>query len=281
VLDTDPTTLQDAGVWPEDYIDIERSLITYFLSGVDFNIHETRGFIEPSPAMFSSASSVLWFHSADVFNFDSSVLSTWHETGEGWNLPASYVKSGGNFLLCGIQPVNALRWLEQSDAQEPTYLIQLPAGFAETLDDPALIPHWVAGELRVAEIQSTVPNFSLSPVIGLLESQVTGGENPYPNLEFDPLTLPDGHDRGGFPYYDSGILGRTDAETLYRDTKTGESLGVRRLSRSGDEGSVVVLGFHPWFLQKSQFRTMLQAVLEDFERAGRPDGELEAPDRRS
>ncbi len=277
VLDTDPAALQDAGVWPEDYTDIERSLIEYFLSGVTINIHDTRGFIPPSADMLSSASSVLWFHSADVFNFDSSVLSSWHETGEGWNLPASYVKSGGNFFLCGIQPVNALRWMEQFDAQEPTFVIQFPVVFEETLEDPALIPHWVAGELRIAEIQSTVTNFPDSPVIGLLESQATAGVNPYPDLEFDPLTLPDGQERGGFPYYDSGVRGRADAEVLYRDSKTGESLGVRRLSRSGGEGSVVVLGFHPWFLQKSQFRTMLQAVLEDFENAGLPDRELEAP----
>ncbi len=277
VLDTDPSAIQNAGVWPQDYRDIERSLILYFFADVDLQIYETLGLHAPPANVLSLATSVFWFHSADANNFDDSVLHSWHELGEGWNLLSSYVKSGGNLFLCGIQPVNPLRWFDGFALDEPQLVLQFPIQFEDTLNDAELIPHWVGADLRVGSVEATVPNLETSPVVALADSRISGA-NPYPDLEFDPLSIPDGFERGGFPYYDSGIAPRAGAVIAYEDSKTGESLGIRRLSAGGSNGSVVYLGFHPWFLKKSQFRSLIQAVLADFETAGLPSGEEPAPD---
>jgi hypothetical protein len=270
VLDTDLDALLQAGIWPEDYEDIEQSMIDYFFADADYQVHTTRGFSSPSAESLSHAASVFWFHSADVFNNDASVLLEWNSSGSGWHLLSSYVRSGGNLFLCGIQPLNALRWIDGFELDQPQFVLE-PVSFEDTLTDPELFPHWVAADLRTAVVESTVPLGQSSPLVAAAESRISA----YPDLEFDPLTLP-GLD--GFPYYDAGILPRAGAEVAYTDSKTKRSLGIRRLSDGGSNGSVMYLGIHPWFVTKSPFRALIQTVIEDFESAGRPSGELPAPD---
>ncbi len=45
---------------------------------------------------------------------------------------------------------------------------------------------------------------------------------------------------------------------------SGSVTAVRRLTEPGPNGNVVFAAFHPYFLQKAQFRQFLKAVLADF-----------------
>jgi hypothetical protein len=212
---------------------------------------------------------------ADVFNADVSVLNS-IESGrlDTQRILSSYIRCGGNFLLCGIQPLNALRYFDSLSEPGPILQPHEPVEFERTLDDPDLVPNWVAADLRVARVESTHPNHPTEPVLTELLSQVESGPHPYPSIEFDPLSIPNGPEKGGFRYFDAGIIPRAGGEVIYRNADTNESIGVRRLTVGGSNGSVVYLGFHPWFVKKSQFAGLIQAVLADFETYGRPSGEF-------
>lgn len=275
VLDTDPSSIQENGTWPIEYREVERSLVEYLFEGYNFQIYETFGDEAPSLDQMDCASTTFWLHSSDVFNNDSSVLLNFHRPLPNSNqsvifnsLP-SYIQSGGNLLLCGIQPVNALRYIEDLE-EGPQQDLQDPVDFCSTLEDPALVPHWAATTLGVCSVENTIPQGFNQPVLTLASSQITGGANPYPDLPFDPLSIPNGPAQGGFRYYDTGIDPAEDAEVIYTDAATGEAVGIRKLSSPGVNGNTIYLGFHPYFIHKSAFREFLRAALTDF-------GEVPAP----
>jgi hypothetical protein len=269
VLDTDPASIMNNEIWPPDYRAIERTLVEYLLDGYNFQIHETRGFEKPRMDQLDCASSTFWLHSADPMNNDTSVLINYHRPRPNSNQPVfqnplpSYIQSGGNLFLCGIQPVNALRYFEEIP-EGPVLQLNFPIDFCSTLDTSDFMPHWVATQLGVCRVEDSITQSLDLPVLSLASSQITGGANPYPDLPFDPLSFPNGLEKGGFRYFDTGIDPTSEAEVIYTDDATGEAIGIRKLTAPGTNGNTIYLGFHPYFIQKSAFREFLQAALADF-----------------
>jgi hypothetical protein len=257
--------------FPLDYREIERELMHYLLEGYNFQIYATYGVTPPPLSLLNCASSTVWVHSSDVFYLsDRSVLQDYHREKPPnenesiyLNVLPAYIRSGGNLLLCGIQPVNALRHFE--DAWDgPIFQLDFPIDFCSTLANPELVPHWAATTLGVCSVQNTIPREDGQPVLALASSQITGGANPYPNLPFDPLSFPNGMIQGGMNYFDTGIEPAIGAEVIYTDAATGDAVGIRKLTAPGLNGNTIYLGFHPYFIQKSAFRDFVHAALTDF-----------------
>jgi hypothetical protein len=272
VLDTDERALANDAIWPLSYRAIERSLIHYYFDGYRYQIHETeRGVSPPDVGLLTCASSVFWFHSSEV-DVDDSTLLQYHRDGE--NPLPSYIASGGNFFLCGIQPSNALKYFEGIAFPVPQ-LQPHPVLFSSTLDGEGSVPHWVATFLGIDRIEGTVGNTqgaSQAPLRLRRASSRIVEPHPYPDLPFDPLTWPQGTLVRGFGYYDRGVIPLTgdprfpDAESIYLFNDEEISIAVRRLSPEGPgvNGNTVYLGFHPYFLDRPLSRELIRAVLADF-----------------
>jgi hypothetical protein len=264
VLDTDVTTLTQEGIWPVAYPEVERSMVEYFFEGFNFQIHETRaGDERPRVPVLDFASSVFWMHSGDVFNFDSTTLVNYHRSNLSPNILPSYISSGGNLFLCGIQPTNAMKFFEDVDEANPVEQAY-PVQYLLTFQDPSLVDHWAYVNLGISEVEDSILNLDHLPVLPGAKSTITEGKNPYPDLPFDPLTIPGGPTFGGFKFYDIGVHPSPDAEVIYEHPETGSPLGVRKLTSPGVNGNTVFLGFHPYFVRKSAFRELLRAVFADF-----------------
>jgi hypothetical protein len=270
VLDTDPTEIMNSGIFPFNYREVERELVHDLLEGYDFQIHATYGTAPPPLSVLNCASSTIWLHSSDVFYLsDRSVLQDYHrerpndDESVHLNVLPAYIRSGGNLLLCGIRPVNALRYFED-DWDGPSFHVDLPIDFCSTLEDPELVPHWAATTLGVCSVENTIGQEFGQPVLALASSQITGGANPYPDLPFDPLSFPEGPMQGGFRYFDTGIEPASGAEVIYTDAATGNAIGIRKLTAPGLNGNTIYLGFHPYFIEKNAFRDFVHAALTDF-----------------
>jgi hypothetical protein len=269
VLDTDPNSLIDDGIWPRHYRVVERELVQFLFAGYAFQVHETYGSDPPRLDQMNCASTTFWLHSANPQNNDSSVLLNFHrrlpasEQTVKFNFLPSYIRSGGNLLLCGIQPVQAMRYFDEVEGG-PQFQLDFPIDFCSTLDDPSLVPHWAPENLGICSIENSISQGPGRPVLSLASSQITGGPHPYPDLPFDPLSIPNGGIEGGFRYFDTGIEPTSDAEVIYKDAATGEAVGIRKLVAPGLNGNTIYLGFHPYFIQKSAFRNFLRAAMADF-----------------
>ena len=269
VLDTNPNSLIDDEIWPRDYREVERELVEFLFAGYDFQIHETYGFDPPGLDQMSCASTTFWLHSAASHLLDPSILLNFHrrmpasEQTVKFNFLPSYIRSGGNLLLCGIQPVQAMRYFDEIEGG-PTIQLDFPIDFCSTLNDPSFVPHWAPASLGICSIENSISQEPGNPVLSLASSQITGGPHPYPDLPFDPLSIPNGMIEGGFRYFDIGIEPTSDAEVIYKDAATGEAVGIRKLVAPGLNGNTIYLGFHPYFIQKSAFRSFLRAALADF-----------------
>ncbi len=267
VLDTDINAIsQDAGIWPVEYRQIEEEMIFQLLveDVPNIQIYETESTKKPSLALLNFASSTLWFHSSDVNSGDDSILQTYHQSVSDPNVLPSYINAGGNLLLCGIQPVNAFRYFQDIDEPEPVVQLQFPIDFSETIRDSTLIPHWAYTDLGISQIKETIANNTALPVLPLAESVITSGPNPYPDLPFDPLSIPNGPIIGGFQYYDVGVEPTSAAEVIYVHPVSREPIGVRKLTQPGVNGNTVFLACHPWFVKKNSFKAFLHAVLVNF-----------------
>jgi hypothetical protein len=271
VLDTDAGALQADSIWPLDYEDVELGLVQYYFDGYDYQVHETRGAQKPDLALMNCASSIFWIHSVDS-RTDSSILSTYHS--DPPNPLPSYVASGGNLFVCGLQPLNAMRYFEDAETGEILFQPNNPVSFQGTVTDTTLVDHWAATQFGIALIERTIANTN-SPAeavnrLRLAKSQVPTGANPYPDLPFDPLTWPQGPVRRGFGYYDRGILPvdtgdpSTMAQTIYTANETSDAIAIRRLTSPGVNGNLVYVGFHPYFIERPAFRQFVRAVLSDF-----------------
>lgn len=264
VLDTDGNAYLSTFL-PTAYTLLERALIEYFLEGYNFQIFQTGGTSVVPASLFNLASSTIWIMTSEVESFDSAILKSYHSDRSVTNILPSYVRSGGNLLLCGIRPVNAMRYFDNPDEPSPIFQELFPIDFRRTTTDTTYVPHWAYTELGISRIENSLSGDDSSPVVRHLVSQVTTGNNPYPDIRFDPLSITQGPIFRGFKHYDTGII-PADARTevIYRDADTGQSLAVRRLTSPGIEGNLVYLGFHPYYLQKNEFRNFLRAVLTDF-----------------
>lgn len=265
VLDTDPGSLIAEGIWPTDYPTVERALVDDWLAGYEYQVFETMGVTAPDAAVMDCASTIVWLHSSSVFDGDPSVLQDFH-TGTS-NVLRSWNASGGNLLLCGIQPTQAMRYFQPVDGSPPI-LQQYPIVFEQTLNDTTLLPHWAAVQLGVARVNESFGN-TFAPQyapfrMSVATSAVVSGPNPYPDLPFDPLTWPDGPNQGGFGYHDRDIVPLSGAEVAYTFNDTGLPAGVRRLTAPGVFGNCVFLGFHPYFVERPAFRALVQALMSDF-----------------
>jgi hypothetical protein len=268
VTDTNPATLiQDSRVFPNGYNQVERGLIAYWFDGYDIVLHETNGTVPPEVSVMDCASSIFWFHSADTA--DPSILRMYHDTPP--NVLPSYIASGGNLFLCGIQPMNAMRYFEGNDGMA-TFVQNTPVNFQATVPDTALVDHWLTTQFGIAQIEATVDVVdALDPSlrVAIARSMITTGPNPYPDLAFDPLSWPNGPQYRGFALYDRGIIPviRSDSTQVSQPIYTasgGPVIGVRKLTSPGPQGNTVYVGFHPYFVDKTAFRQLLHAVLADF-----------------
>ena len=282
VLDTSTNAVQ---VLPIDYPRIERGLVSYWFDGYDYQVFETGGNDRPDVSLLDCATSVIWFHSADLDGSDPSVLDSYHA--EPPNTLPSYVSAGGNLAILGIQPGRAMRYFERADTtnapdQQIGYLLE----FFRTVNDSSYVPHWMYTMFGVSQIENSVgdtqPGSQASRRLNFCRSQVRVGSNPYPDLYFDPLTWPNGPNQGGFGYYDVGfgLVGAAGGDTLGAVTEIiytrngneenagsdleSEAIGIRRLTTPGINGNLVFLGFHPYFVERPLFRQLVQAILTDF-----------------
>ncbi|MEZ5063960.1 MAG: hypothetical protein R3B81_04455 [bacterium] len=262
---------------------IEETYVRYWFEGYNVQtVYHTNGNVEPQLAVMDYASSTFWFHSSDTSTGDS-VLLDYHEIGP--NPLPSYVASGGNLFLCGVNVLEAARYFEKTDGDRD-YVLNSPISFQLTLNDTTYVPHWMATAFGIAQIERPVYNTVSSPQdrIRVAHSLITGGSNPYPDLEFDPLSIADGPTLRGFGYYDDGmvVLDTGDplrnAEPIYTRDDTGSAIGIRRLSPDGPgiNGNVVYLGLHPYFVYRPQFRDLIRAVMADFGEFPQPGSRTEA-----
>ena len=262
VLDTDPAPLVANGIWPADYADVERGLVESWFQGANFQIFETGGTEAPSVALLNCASSTFWFHGSDVGAWAPSVLETYHLAGA--NSLQSYSAAGGNLFVAGIRPSEALRWF-QAAGDGHRSRVDYPVAFDSTLDDPTWLPHWAAARLPIAEVNRSVggsrTDHAELPRIRIATSTVTAGANPYPDLPWDPSRW-SGATRG-FGYFDYDLRPQ-NGEVIYELNATGTALGVQRLVSPGVLGNAVFLGFHPYFVDETEFGGLVRAVLVNF-----------------
>ena len=283
VLDT---SLDSYTVFPLDYGSWEAALVESWIPEWELTFHETLGGADPPtvPEM-GCASTILWFHTADLDGGAPSALHDFHA--EVRNPLVGYVRSGGNLFLCGIQPGNALRYFVHRDTTTAPDQQFHPIEFFRTVDDSAYVPHWAFTDLGISVIGSTIgdtqPGAQAHRRLHRATSQVIAGPNPYPDLAFDPLTFPNGPNQGGFGHYDLGLETTPGTEVLYTANDSTAAIAVRRLTSPAEGGNVVFCGFHPYFLQDPGVRALFRAVLTDFgEPRTRPHKESEPfPDRRT
>jgi hypothetical protein len=271
VLDSQDGSL--LGTLPSAYGQVEDGMMAFFFptSQYDVQIHHTNGSIEPEVGLLDCASSTFWFLSTDAFDLDPSVLLDYHRAPP--NVLPSYVASGGNLFLCGIQPVNAMRYREFNNGNIE-YMNNPPFRFYQSLQDTSQVDHWITTTFGIDQIDGTVSKSDATGDPNLyvrkMTSQIRTGPNPYPDLEFDPLSWPQGPTSPGFAYYDRGLRPRLlpdstyACEVIYTADDTGLAVATRKLTEPGPAGNVVYVGFHPYFLHKTPFKQFLHAVLEDF-----------------
>jgi hypothetical protein len=263
VLDTDVDQLVETQILPSGYPAVERALVDDWFAGCTYRVHETLGEIPPAAADMNCASSIFWFHTSEVLAGDASVLLSWHIDR---NPLPSWVASGGNLFLCGIRPGNVLRYFE-----DPEMPIPVPQNYPLIFpnDDPQWLDHWAVTHLGIERIDATV-GYIYPPVDPALRlrtatSEVLGRFGAYPDLDFDPLTWPNGPIVGGFGFYDYGVQPVVgDADVVYTLNDTDIPLAVRRLHPPDGFGKTIYLGFHPYFLQRPQVRELFRAALSDF-----------------
>ena len=174
-----------------------------------------------------------------------------------------YVESGGNLLLCGIQPAEALRWAGEPDGDRRR--LREPLEFGATLEDARTLPHWLASVAGIDVVEETVDRRkSGRRPMHVARATVAG----YPDLPASPRTS---RTKPAVGLYDLGILGVAGlgVETLYTADDTGDAVGVRRAADTS-RGAVVYLGFHPYFFEEDAVKAALSRTLEDF-------GETHAP----
>jgi hypothetical protein len=277
VLDTDPfNSLIIDSVWPRIYPALERGLVDFLFDGYDYRVHETEGHVPPPLALLDCATSVFWFHGAQS-DLDDSVLLAYHSAStppfqQVYNSLASYTALGGNVFVCGIQPSKAMRFFEQRNGREPLPQAH-PVDFESTLASERFLPHWAATRFGLGRIEEAIGNTqgqTQAPNrLRTVTSRVRDGANPYPDLAFDPLTWPSGTLVRGFGYYDRGLAPLESgelpgAEIVYTFNDTEAAVGVRKLVAPGINGNTVLLGSHPYFVDRPAGRDLVRAVLADF-----------------
>jgi hypothetical protein len=166
-----------------------------------------------------------------------------------------------------------MRYFEDEDTGRPL-LEPYPVEYSRTVTDTTVRPHWAYEQLGIDRIEESAGNTTVANQdlrMGVVTSEAPGGANPYPDLHFDPMSWPDGVRQRGFGFYDYGVDPDEDvAEVLYTRDNTGISVGTRKLIAPGVNGNVIYLSFHPYFVERLEFRQFVRAALDDF-------GEVPAP----
>jgi hypothetical protein len=264
VLDTDADQLQQTLVLPTSYEAAERGLVEYLFEEYNYVLYESEGEIGPDVSLLNCASSVFWFMTSDIDAGDASVLNSYHV--QPPNVLSSYVNADGNLFLCGVQPTNATRFFDDPTSSVPVEQ-NYPVIFSRTLTDTTFVPHWATTVLRIDRVEETVPstlNATGEDAAKRLSRAVSHVEG-FPDLEFDPLTWPQGPLERGCGLYDRGVIPMSDAQTLYTANEaSGPPIALRKHVRPGVAGNVVYLGFHPYFFHRPQVRELIRAVLDDF-----------------
>jgi hypothetical protein len=264
VLDTDADQYIETQVLPTSYEESERGLIDYLFDGYDYILYQTQGEEKPDLSLLNCASSVFWFTTSDIVSGDASSLFSYHV--DPPNALSSYVSARGNLFLCGMQLTNNTKYFD--DPESPIPVTQTyPVIFSNTLDDTTWVPHWCAAVLKIDRVAESVPStYGASGELATKRlrkavSQVQG----FPDLDFDPLTWPNGPVERGCGLYDRGMVPLAGAQVLYRaNDDAGPPIAIRKHVGGGVNGNVVVLGFHPYFFQRPQARELIRAVLDDF-----------------
>jgi hypothetical protein len=274
VLDADPSTLEEDGVFPNNSQRIERATWDYYLGsqasepGFNYRVFETRGTTAPGVALMNPASTTIWVHSSDVSTgSDNTILRSYHVDPAVANVLPSYVDAGGNLLICGINPCEPMRFYEDAETGRPLQE-PYPVEYYRTVTDTTVRPHWAYTGLGIRRVEDRVLNTSIQDTgrrMSVVTSQNTGGANPYPSLHFDPMCWPNGPRQRGFGFYDYNVEPRTGvATTIYTVNNTTVPVGIRKYIGPGVNGNVIYLAFHPYFVDKLEFRNLMRAALEDF-----------------
>jgi hypothetical protein len=268
VLDTEVGSLEQASLVPVDYPIVERALVDYWFEGYCYQVFQTRGQEEVEVAFLNCATSTVWLVSGAVNDADAAVINSYHQNPP--NPLPSYVASGGNLFLVGVQPSQALRYFERVEEGTPA-LQNYPVVFSITLTDTTYVPHWMATHFGIARISESVGNTNVAQTAFRL-ARARSKVPEYPDLVFDPLTWPQGPSYRGFGYYDRDIvpMPNSGTEVIYTINDTNLALGVRRLTTPGPNGNTVFVGLHPYWVERPAFRDLVRAVLTQF-------GEVMAP----
>ncbi|MEZ5064535.1 MAG: hypothetical protein R3B81_07340 [bacterium] len=265
VIDT-PTTgaLESDGAVSSDYDARELELVTNeWLGNRDLTVLPARGQSDVLDAeVLARVSTIVWVHGASAFDGDSSTLRhTVSTIAPDLSLLASWRQAGGNLVICGVNPTDALRYLARPDCGAD-YALNDPIDFAATLDSPDYIPHLAATQLAWGSTEQVVRNTVSSPTLQLA---VARSQRPgWPDLPFDPSTVPNGSSVQGFGYYDRGISPLAPAEVVYTADDTGSPIAIAQLAGPGRHGSTVVLGFHPFFVDPTAAGALFDVMLDSF-----------------
>ena len=241
---------------------LEFTLTNYYFDSYNYQVHETdAGNFPPEVNLMNCASSLFWFHTAILGESDASTLDIFHSQGPN-SLP-SYVAAGGNLFLCGLQPAAGVRYFDEFATGE-TEFQNFPVIFANTGEGTDYAEHWFKKFLFVSRIVESIGGTRESPSdrLRVARSRVSG----YPDLAFDPTSMPEGPALGGFGYYDRQIqlLPGSPAEVIYTLNNTDSAVGIRRLTSPGVNGNVVYLGLSPYFVERPAFRELIHQVLTQF-----------------
>ena len=274
VLDADPSTLVEDGIFPGDSQRIERATWDFFLGprpgepGFSYRVFETGGARAPGVALMNDASTTILVHSSDVSTgADNTILRAYHLDPAVANVLPSYVDAGGNLLICGINPCEAMRFYEDAQTGQPLQE-PYPVEYYRTVTDTTVRPHWAFTGMGIRRIEGRVLNTSIQNIdrrMSVVTSENAAGTNPYPDLHFDPMSWPNGPRQRGFGFYDYNVEPQSGVSTvIYSVNDTGIPVGIRKYVGPGVNGNVIYLAFHPYFVAKLEFRRFVRAALEDF-----------------
>ncbi|MGQ0722185.1 MAG: hypothetical protein ACT4PE_11540 [Candidatus Eiseniibacteriota bacterium] len=263
VLDTEVGSLEQSSVVPINYSIVERALIDYWFEGYSYQVFETRGQEEVAVSYQNCATSTVWLLSGAVNDADAAVINSYHQ--DPPNPLPSYVASGGNLFLVGVQPSQALRYFERVEEPVPS-LQNYPVVFSITLTDTTYAPHWMATHFGIARVNESIGNTNTGGLASVRLARARSQVPEYPDLVFDPLTWPQGPSLRGFGYYDRDIvpMPNSGTEVIYTVNDTNLACGVRRLTTPGPNGNTVFVGLHPYWVERPAFRELVRAVLTQF-----------------
>jgi len=259
VQDTNVQSLVYDLIVPASFPLVEAAAIDAWMGDhFTYELHPTGGNMPPSSVQLARASTVIWVHTADFL--EETVLGTAMQGDPFYPLLSSWQQAGGNLVLCGVQPSNALRFFLKVCGAD--FAGPFPISFGVTETTPGYIRHFALDGLGLDQIGETVRNqfpAGIEPLARAVPQMPL-----FPELDFDPLRWQNGQTIGGFGCFDVDLVPYGNAEVLYTLNDTGRTIAVANLKGRGRNGSSVFLGFHPYFMNDFNAAAFFDVVLSEF-----------------